>query len=360
MTIERRNVGKRLSDLVINRASGTAYLAGQVADDPKADITGQTQQVLAQIDDLLFEAGTDKSKILSATIYLPDMGDFARDERRVGKMGRAGRDAGPRHRRRRSSPRPSTRSKSRSSPRSRFRPDARHASTRPMTSPDNASPPTAATEKPSAAFHRRDLVAARGRLDGHARRVAAGDARDVRRGDGAVLRAGAVPARPRRRLARVGPGGPDVHRLRRRRRGHRARSLPPGDGQGADRAGRPDLARLQLVHQRARAAAREAAHRRDVRRARVLLQLGRRGQRSGAEARPPLRARPLRPAQDPRDLDAQRVSRPHAVHGHRRRPGQVRHRLRPQPDGLHPHPVQRRRRRSKRRSRKKAATTSAR
>ena len=76
MTIERRNVGKRLSDLVINRASGTAYLSGQVADDPKADITGQTQQVLAQIDDLLFEAGTDKSKILSATIYLPDMGDF--------------------------------------------------------------------------------------------------------------------------------------------------------------------------------------------------------------------------------------------------------------------------------------------
>ncbi len=77
MTIERYNVGKRLSDLVINRASGTAYLAGQIADDPKADITGQVQQVLAQIDDLLFEAGTDKSKILSATIYLVDMNDFA-------------------------------------------------------------------------------------------------------------------------------------------------------------------------------------------------------------------------------------------------------------------------------------------
>src|SRR5512139_1679978 len=77
MTIERRNVGKRLSDLVINRASGTVYLAGQVADDATADITGQTQQVLAQIDDLLFEAGTDKAKILSATIYLPDMADFA-------------------------------------------------------------------------------------------------------------------------------------------------------------------------------------------------------------------------------------------------------------------------------------------
>jgi len=77
MTIERRHVGKRLSALVINRASGTAYLAGQVADDPTADITGQAQQVLAQIDDLLFEAGCDKTKILSATIFLPDMDDFA-------------------------------------------------------------------------------------------------------------------------------------------------------------------------------------------------------------------------------------------------------------------------------------------
>jgi len=77
MTIERRHVGKRLSELVINRASGTAYLAGQVAADPKADMTGQTQQVLAQIDGLLREAGSDKTRILSATIYLPDIGDFA-------------------------------------------------------------------------------------------------------------------------------------------------------------------------------------------------------------------------------------------------------------------------------------------
>jgi enamine deaminase RidA (YjgF/YER057c/UK114 family) len=77
MAIERRHVGKRLSALVVNRASGTAYLAGQVADDPTADVTGQTQQVLAQIDALLAEAGTEKSKILSATIYLPDIADFA-------------------------------------------------------------------------------------------------------------------------------------------------------------------------------------------------------------------------------------------------------------------------------------------
>lgn len=77
MTLERRHVGQRLSQLVIHRAAGLCWLAGQVADDPKADITGQTQQVLAQIDDLLFEAGTEKSKIVSATIYLPDMADFA-------------------------------------------------------------------------------------------------------------------------------------------------------------------------------------------------------------------------------------------------------------------------------------------
>ena len=77
MTIERRHVGKRLSGLVVNHASGTAYLAGQVADDPTADVSGQTQQVLAQIDALLSEAGSDKTKVLSATIYLPDIADFA-------------------------------------------------------------------------------------------------------------------------------------------------------------------------------------------------------------------------------------------------------------------------------------------
>ena len=76
MTIERRHVGKRLSGLVINHASGTVYLAGQVADDPTADISGQTRQVLALIDALLQEAGSGKTKILSATIYLPDMADF--------------------------------------------------------------------------------------------------------------------------------------------------------------------------------------------------------------------------------------------------------------------------------------------
>jgi enamine deaminase RidA (YjgF/YER057c/UK114 family) len=80
MTIERRNVGKRLSDLVIFApAPGQrlVYLAGQVAEDPKQGITAQVHSVLAQIDRLLAEAGTDKRRILSATIYLPSMADYA-------------------------------------------------------------------------------------------------------------------------------------------------------------------------------------------------------------------------------------------------------------------------------------------
>ncbi|MEP7206260.1 MAG: RidA family protein [Casimicrobiaceae bacterium] len=77
MDIDRRHVGKRLAQMVIHRPSQTVYLAGQVAADPTADITGQTRQVLAQIDRLLNEAGSDKAKLMSATIFLPDMGDFA-------------------------------------------------------------------------------------------------------------------------------------------------------------------------------------------------------------------------------------------------------------------------------------------
>jgi enamine deaminase RidA (YjgF/YER057c/UK114 family) len=76
MSIERRHVEKRLAEMVIHREAHTVYLAGQVADDPTADITGQTEQVLASVDRLLQQAGSDKSKLLSATIYLPDMADF--------------------------------------------------------------------------------------------------------------------------------------------------------------------------------------------------------------------------------------------------------------------------------------------
>lgn len=80
MTIERRNVGKRLSDLVIYQpppGGRLVFLAGQVAEDPKAGIDAQTRSVLKQIDRLLAEAGTDSTHLLSATIYLADMDDYA-------------------------------------------------------------------------------------------------------------------------------------------------------------------------------------------------------------------------------------------------------------------------------------------
>jgi len=75
MSIKRLQVGTRLSGAVVH--NGIVYVAGQVPDDGNADITVQTQQVLAKIDALLREAGTDKSKLLWAQIYLPDMKDFA-------------------------------------------------------------------------------------------------------------------------------------------------------------------------------------------------------------------------------------------------------------------------------------------
>ena len=73
--IQRFDVGDRLSEMAVHQ--GVAYLAGQVAADGSADMTGQTQQVLAAVDALLARAGTDKSRILRAEIYLADLADFA-------------------------------------------------------------------------------------------------------------------------------------------------------------------------------------------------------------------------------------------------------------------------------------------
>jgi enamine deaminase RidA (YjgF/YER057c/UK114 family) len=73
--IERLQPGPRMSQAVIH--GDTVYLAGQVADDTSADVTGQTRQILAAIDRLLAAAGTDKTRILSATVYLSDIGTFA-------------------------------------------------------------------------------------------------------------------------------------------------------------------------------------------------------------------------------------------------------------------------------------------
>jgi enamine deaminase RidA (YjgF/YER057c/UK114 family) len=73
--IQRLQPGPRMSQAVVH--GNTVYLAGQVADDPSQDIAGQTRQVLAAIDRLLAEAGSDKTQILSATIYLADIGTFS-------------------------------------------------------------------------------------------------------------------------------------------------------------------------------------------------------------------------------------------------------------------------------------------
>ena len=75
MSIQRHNVGKRLSEIVVH--NGTAYLAGEVPDDTSKDVTGQTREVLAKIDRLLAQVGSDKTKLLSAQIFLADMADFA-------------------------------------------------------------------------------------------------------------------------------------------------------------------------------------------------------------------------------------------------------------------------------------------
>jgi enamine deaminase RidA (YjgF/YER057c/UK114 family) len=75
MEIQRLQPGKRMSQAVVH--DKTVYLAGQVAEDTSEDVAGQTRQVLAAIDKLLAEAGSDKTKILTATIVLADIRTFA-------------------------------------------------------------------------------------------------------------------------------------------------------------------------------------------------------------------------------------------------------------------------------------------
>ncbi len=76
MSITRHHTKTRMSQIVIH--GDTIYLAGQVADDAEADIATQTRQVLQKIDALLAEAGSDKSRILSAQVWLASIGHFAR------------------------------------------------------------------------------------------------------------------------------------------------------------------------------------------------------------------------------------------------------------------------------------------
>lgn len=73
MTLERHHTNQRMSQMV--KHNGTIYLAGQVAMGE--NVAAQTTAILAQIDDLLAQGGCDKTKILSATIWLCSMDDFA-------------------------------------------------------------------------------------------------------------------------------------------------------------------------------------------------------------------------------------------------------------------------------------------
>ena len=74
MTIRRIEAGPRMSQAVIH--GNTVYLAGQVGA-PGKSVTEQTKAVLAEVDRLLRESGSEKSKILQAIIWLADMADFA-------------------------------------------------------------------------------------------------------------------------------------------------------------------------------------------------------------------------------------------------------------------------------------------
>jgi len=74
MAIKRLSPGKRLSGAVVH--GDTVYVAGQVAADPSAGVKGQTEQILKKIDDLLAAAGTSKANLLSATVWLANMGTY--------------------------------------------------------------------------------------------------------------------------------------------------------------------------------------------------------------------------------------------------------------------------------------------
>lgn len=73
--VVRIDPGPRLSEASAH--GNRLYLSGMIPEDTSLDITGQVKQALAEIDALLVRGGSDKAKILSAVIWLADIGDFA-------------------------------------------------------------------------------------------------------------------------------------------------------------------------------------------------------------------------------------------------------------------------------------------
>ena len=74
MTIERFDPGRRFAQAVAH--GDTVYLAGHTATNPAAGVYEQTREILAAIDGHLAAAGTDKSRLLSASVWLVDIGTF--------------------------------------------------------------------------------------------------------------------------------------------------------------------------------------------------------------------------------------------------------------------------------------------
>lgn len=74
MSITKLQVGPKLSRVVIH--NGLVYLCGQVAKDYDGDITEQTKTMLERVDEHLAEAGTDKTKLLTATVYVKNPSDI--------------------------------------------------------------------------------------------------------------------------------------------------------------------------------------------------------------------------------------------------------------------------------------------
>ena len=73
-SIQRIDQNQRRSRAIVH--NGLAFLAGQAANDPSGDIREQAREAFAKVDDMLAQAGSDKTHVLSVTIWLTDMADY--------------------------------------------------------------------------------------------------------------------------------------------------------------------------------------------------------------------------------------------------------------------------------------------
>ncbi|GHE22079.1 RidA family protein [Halomonas urumqiensis] len=74
MSVTYFDSNARMSQITVH--NGTVFLSGQVPSDATADMRGQTEQVLARIDELLAKAGTTKQHLVSAQIWVTSMAEF--------------------------------------------------------------------------------------------------------------------------------------------------------------------------------------------------------------------------------------------------------------------------------------------